>query len=93
MKFRVFVFKTVRIISNSLKNADLFKQQIALTYKGHTSFSTLLGGIVSMCILTSISIYTIILFISMINRHNSNNSLSTEVVNFISNDEDYYPTY
>ena len=90
MKYRSLLYKTASFINSSLKSADLFKQQITLTYKGNTSFSTLFGGLVSVCILIAVSVYAAFLFDSMINRNNTNNTLSTEVVNLITNDENYY---
>ena len=69
---------------------DLFSQKIMLTYKGQSSFSTFIGGITSICILSLIAVYASFLFQTMINRQNSNNTLSTEVVDLITDDQDYY---
>ena len=70
---------------------DLFSQKIMLTYKGQSSFSTFIGGFTSICILVLIAVYASFLFQTMIYRQNSNNTLSTEVVDLITNDQDYYP--
>ena len=61
-----------------------------LTYKGESSFSTLLGGIASLMIMAVVCVYAVFLFQIMINRENSNNSKSTEVVDLAIHDEDYY---
>ena len=42
------------------------------TYKGESSFSTFLGGLVSIAILSIVGVYFIILVQAMINREKSN---------------------
>ena len=77
-------------IHNTVKKFDLFSQKIMFTYKGDTSFSTFLGGFVSLIIFSIICIYSVFLLQVMVNRENSNSSKSTEVVDLIVHDEDYY---
>ena len=79
-----------RYVYRSIKKFDLFSQKIMLTYKGETSFSTLLGGIVSLMIFAIVAVYSSFLFQTMINRGNSNNSKSTAFVDLSIEDEDYY---
>ena len=77
-------------IYRSIKKFDLFSQRIMLTYKGETSFSTLIGGIVSLMIMAIVLVYAVFLFQIMINRQNSNNSKSSAFVDLVNEDEDYY---
>ena len=91
MKFVEIGSKAVRYIGIFIRKFDLFSQKIMLTYKGESSFSTVMGGLVSLAILTVVGIYTGFLMQTMVNREKSNNSLSTEVVDLITNDENYYP--
>ena len=72
-----------------VKKFDLFSQRIMFTYKGDSSFSTFLGGFVSLIIFTVIGIYSAFLIQVMMNRGDSNNSLSTEVVDLTTYDENY----
>ena len=78
-------------VHKSVKKLDIFSQKIMLTYKGEASFSTFLGGLVSIIIFLIIGIYGAYLLQIMINRQNSNNSLSTEVIDLSISDENYYP--
>ena len=78
-------------IKRTVTKFDLFSQKIMFTYKGQSSFSTFFGGLVSLWIFIFIGIYATFLTQTMIYRQNSNNSLSTEVVDLITNDQDYYP--
>ena len=77
-------------IYKSIKKFDLFSQRIMLTYKGENSFSTLLGGVVSLIIMAVVWVYSVFLFQTMINRGNSNNSKSSAFVDLSVQDEDYY---
>ena len=61
------------------------------TYKGESSFSTFLGGFISLIILAIVTAYTGVLMQTMVNRQNSNNSLSTEVINLSTDDRVYKP--
>ena len=79
-----------RNIYRSIKKFDLFSQRIMLTYKGENSFSTLLGGVISLIIMAVVWVYTAFLFQTMINRENSNNSKSSAFVDLSVQDEDYY---
>ena len=60
------------------------------TYKGESSFSTFLGGIISLIIFVVIAVYTGFLMQVMVDRQNANNSLSTEVIDLIHENEVYY---
>ena len=86
------IFRCGGVVQNTVRKFDLFSQRIMFTYKGDSSFSTFLGGFVSLIIFTVIGVYSAFLVQVMINRSNSNNSLSTEVVDLTTNDENYYPT-
>ena len=79
-----------RSIYRSIKKFDLFSQRIMLTYKGESSFSTLLGGVASLIIMAVVWVYAFFLFQTMINRGNSNNSKSSAFVDLSVQDEDYY---
>ena len=78
-------------IHDSVRRFDLFAQRIMFTYKGESSFSTFIGGFVSLVIFAVIGVYSAFLLQVMVNRGNSNNSISTEVVDLTVHDEDYYP--
>ena len=78
-------------VSHSVRRFDLFSQKIMFTYKGESSFSTFLGGFVSLIILMVVAAYTGNLVQVMINRQNSNNSLSTEVVDLSTDSKLYKP--
>ena len=91
MKLIDVTFKIVQIAKQIVKKFDLFSQNIMFTYKGESSFSTFLGGFVSLIILTIVAVYTGFLMQVMVNKQNSNNSLSTEVVDLTTHDENYYP--
>ena len=86
VKFALWLGRTAY---RSIKKFDLFSQKIMFTYKGESSFSTFLGGLVSFIIFTLIWVYSVIQFQVMINRQNSNNSKSTAVVDLITQDEFY----
>ena len=60
------------------------------TYKGNSQFSTTFGGIVSIVILSTVWVYLSLLIQKMLDRANSNNTLSTEVINLNTNDQNYY---
>ena len=60
------------------------------TYKGNSEFSTLFGGLVSLAILSLVGVYFLFLMQTMINRSASNNTLSTEVINLNTEDQNYY---
>ena len=77
-------------IHKTVKKFDLFSKNIMFTYKGDTSFSTFLGGFVSIIIFSIIFVYSAFLFQVMVNRENSNSSKSTEVIDLTVHDEDYY---
>ena len=77
--------------ANSIKKLDLFSQRIMFTYKGKSSFATLLGGFVSLAIFLIVGVFTVFLFQSMIERQKSNNTKSSAVVDLIKNDQSYYP--
>ena len=83
--------KFIGAVHYSVRKCDLFSQRIMFTYKGEPSFSTFLGGFVSIAILTVIGVYFGFLMQVMINRSNSNNSKSTEVIDLTTHDENYYP--
>ena len=91
MKFDQIASTLVTTASNSIKKLDLFSQRIMFTYKGKSSFATLLGGFVSLAIFSVVGVVTVFLFQSMLNRQRSNNTKSSEVVDLIKNDESYYP--
>ena len=61
------------------------------TYKGESSFSTLLGGLVSIVILSVVGVYFVILIQAMMNREKSNISKSTSEVDLSLEDQEYYP--
>ena len=91
MKVISIMLKLADIVRQIVKKFDLFSQKIMFTYKGESSFSTFLGGFTSLIILTIVAVYTGFLVQVMVNRQNSNNSLSTEVVDLNIHDENYYP--
>ena len=91
MKLINCAFKLGGIVRNTVRKFDLFSQRIMFTYKGESSFSTFLGGLISLLILAIIAIYSGYLVQIMVSRQNSNNSLSTEVVDLAIKDENYYP--
>ena len=85
------VQKFIGVIHYSIRKCDLFSQKIMFTYKGEPSFSTFLGGFVSVAIFIVVGVYFGFLMQAMITRSNSNNSKSTEVIDLTIHDEDYYP--
>ena len=92
MKTKNLLNNLAKILLRIVKRFDLFSQKkIQLTYKGESSFSTFLGGFVSIIIFTIVGIYSGFLLQVMTNRQKANNSKSTEVVNLNIYDEDYYP--
>ena len=91
MKLINYSFKFGGIVRNTVKKFDFFSQRIMFTYKGETSFSTFIGGFISLLILAIIAIYSGYLVQVIVSRQNSNNSLSTEVVDLTVKDENYYP--
>ena len=90
MKLLNLIIKIGGIVRNSVRKFDLFSQQIMFTYKGESSFSTFFGGIVSLIIFVVIAVYTGFLMQVMVDRKNANNSLSTEVIDLIHENEVYY---
>ena len=91
MGIATLILKFGTVVYRIVKKFDLFSQSIKLTYKGESAFTTFVGGFVSLIIFTIVGIYSLFLLQIMINRKNSNNSKSTEVVNLNISDEDYYP--
>ena len=91
MKLYQIASTLVITATNNIKKFDLFSQRIMFTYKGKSSFATLLGGSVSLAIFSIVGVFTVFLFQSMINRQKSNNTKSSEVVDLIKNDQSYYP--
>ena len=87
------IFRCGVVVQKTVRKFDLFSQRIMFTYKGDSSFSTFLGGFISLVIFTVIGVYSAFLIQVMINRSNSNNSLSTEVVDLTLNDENYCRAY
>ena len=85
------LLKFFEFIRRHVRRFDLFSQNIMFTYKGESSFSTFLGGLVSLIILVIVAVYFGFLVQVMVNRQNSNNSLSTEVVNLSIDDNMYKP--
>ena len=85
------ISKFCEFIWQSVRRFDLFSQKIMFTYKGESSFSTFLGGFISLIILAIVTAYTGVLMQTMVNRQSSNNSLSTEVVNLSTDDKVYKP--
>jgi len=83
--------KTGKFMSNGVKMCDLFPQDIKLTYKGKSSFTTLFGGIVSMTIMALCITYGASLFLIMINRGDSNKSVSSEFRNLNEFDQNIFP--
>ena len=61
------------------------------TYKGEPSFSTLIGGLISLVILSITGIYFAILMQAMIYREKSSISKSTRVVDLSTETQEYYP--
>ena len=90
MGITTFILKFGTVVYRTIKKFDLFSQSIRLTYKGESAFTTFVGGFASLIIFTIVGIYSVFLLQVMINRKNSNNSKSTEVVNLNISDEDYY---
>ena len=90
MKLTLLAARFGEAIEKTVKKFDLFSKNIMFTYKGDTSFSTFLGGSVSLIIFSIICVYSVFLFQVMVNRENSNNSKSTAVVDLTTQDEDYY---
>ena len=61
-----------------------------LTYKGESQFSTFIGGSVSIVIIVAVAYYFVTSIFTMVNRQNSNNTLSTKVIDLNTEDQDYY---
>ena len=91
MRPAVFISKFGRGFYTTVRKFDLFSRNIMLTYKGETSFSTFLGGFVSMLIFTIVWAYSGYLLQMMVKKQNSNNSKSTQVIDLTTNDQSYYP--
>ena len=91
MKIKSIFNNIFALLWKTITRFDLFSQKIQLTYKGESSFSTFLGGFVSIIIFTIVGIYSGFLLQVMTNRQNANNSKSTAVVDLNIRDEDYYP--
>ena len=68
MGFRTYISKLIATTKNSIKECDLFTQNIMFTYKGKRSFSTFIGGFVSLLIIIALLVYLGILLDIMANR-------------------------
>ena len=68
MSIRNLLFGSLIRIKKAIKDSDIFAQKIMFTYKGKSSFSTVIGGLASILIITLILIYWGVLLNIMINR-------------------------
>ena len=91
MKLVEGILQFTEIVRRNVRRFDLFSQNVMFTYKGESSFSTFLGGLVSLVIMSVITIYSGYLLKEMVNRQNSNNYISSEVVDLSVNNKNYYP--
>ena len=91
MKLIESILQFTEIVRLNVRRFDLFSQNVMFTYKGESSFSTFLGGLVSLVIMSVITIYSGYLLKEMVNRQNSNNYISSEVVDLSVNNKNYYP--
>ena len=66
-------------IRKTIKSRDIFSKQISLTYQGEDSYSTLIGGVISIAISCVLISYGVIRFMTMINRGNSSTSFNKVV--------------
>ena len=62
---------------NSFKMVDIYGKSIVLTYDGNESYSTHIGGMFSWLIYLFIIAYFFILFVSLVERENSNVTKNT----------------
>ena len=85
------IAKFGEVIHKNIKKLDLFSQKIMLTYEGESSFSTFLGGLVSIIILVGVGVYSAFLLHIMYNKQDANNTKSTEVLDLTVHDKNYYP--
>ena len=63
--------KILRWINNRIKNTDRFATPIYLNYKGNATYKTTIGGIWSIVISIILIIYSIILFVKIVNKDGS----------------------
>ena len=63
--------KILSWINNRVKNTDRFATPIYLNYKGNSTYKTTIGGILSIIISIILIIYSIILFIKIVNKDGS----------------------
>ena len=85
------ISKFGEIVHKNIKKLDLFSQKIMLTYEGESSFSTFLGGLVSIIILVGVGVYSAFLLHIMYNKQDAHKTKSTEVLDLTIHDENYYP--
>ena len=64
----------------------MFSKPISFTYKGEESFSTLIGGVVSIVILGILMAYGAVKFMTMIYKADSNTSFNKIVTDLSSSD-------
>ncbi|CAI2363186.1 unnamed protein product [Moneuplotes crassus] len=60
--------KTLKWTYARLKNRDMFKQTLSLTYRGKDNFTSLVGSIGTVFIMVIVVVYSILLFRTMFNR-------------------------
>ena len=83
------VFRTIKRGFQSVKDAvksrdmieggNMYSKPISFTYNGDESFSTFLGGTVTIAIMSLLLAYGAVRFIAMINRADSNTSFNKVV--------------
>ena len=60
--------KTLKWSKNRIKNRDIFRQTVSLTFKNNDSYSTIVGGLLTILIFIFLLIYGVILLVSMFKK-------------------------
>ena len=60
-----------RWLGNRVRATDMFGKQVSLTFHGSEKFKTHFGGVLTLTAILNILIYTLILFVDLVNREQS----------------------
>ena len=73
---RVLFTKAGSFASNQIRKWDYFAHPVSLTIKGKRKFSTILGGLFTLLMISMLLTYGSILFITLINKRDTIKSQS-----------------
>ena len=83
----VFIVSCMRSTKRFIKNADLFKTDIGMTYKGDSHFGTYLGGCISIMLLFAVTIVFVTSAINIAHSPQYNESVEIYHYGYGSNEE------